>query len=52
MITEMDHPKLGKIRHIGMPIKLSETPGQARTLGVTSGGNTDEVLSNLGYIRE
>jgi len=49
MVVEMDHPKLGKVKQIGVPIKLSDTPGQIRSLGTTLGANTDEILDRLGY---
>lgn len=52
MMIELTHPKLGKVKQIGMPIKLSETPGQARTLGVPPGANTDGILTDLGYTSE
>jgi crotonobetainyl-CoA:carnitine CoA-transferase CaiB-like acyl-CoA transferase len=52
MIIEQEHPKLGKVKQVGIPIKLSDTPGQIRNLGVPTGTHTDEVLIDLGYSRE
>lgn len=49
MLFEVDHPKLGKVRQIGIPIKLSETPGQVKSLGVVANSNTEEILSRLGF---
>jgi CoA:oxalate CoA-transferase len=49
MILELDHPKHGKVKQPGIAIKLSETPGQVRTLAPYSGENTDEVMQALGY---
>lgn len=49
MILEFDHPRSGKIRQFGMPIKLSDTPGKVRHLAPPLGQHTDEVLSSLGY---
>ena len=49
MILEFDHPKYGKVKQPGIAIKLSETPGQVRTLAPYSGENTDEVMQSLGY---
>ncbi len=49
MLVEFDHPKLGKIKQIGIPIKLSDTPGEIRKLGVPPGTNTDEIMKSLGY---
>jgi len=52
MLVEFDHPKLGKVKQIGIPIKLSDTPGSVRTLGVPPGTNTDEIMKGLGYSQE
>jgi len=52
MVVEMEHPRLGKIRQIGIPIKLSETPGQIRSLGTPNGVHTEQILAELGYSKE
>jgi crotonobetainyl-CoA:carnitine CoA-transferase CaiB-like acyl-CoA transferase len=52
MIVELEHPKLGKVKQMGLPIKLSETPGQIKSLGVPTGTHTDELLTSLGYSQE
>ena len=52
MVIEVDHPNLGKIKQIGFPIKLSDTPARIRNLGVVSGTNTEEILESLGYSGE
>jgi len=52
MVLEIDHPRLGKVRQIGFPIKLSETPARLRSLGVPPGTHTEEVLQALGYSQE
>lgn len=49
MIVEQDHPTAGKIRVVGVPVKLSDTPGAVRTPAPLLGEHTDEVLSGLGY---
>lgn len=49
MIVEIDHPKLGKVKQVGISIKLSDTPGQMRHAGTPPGEHTDEVLLRLGY---
>ncbi|MFC1920174.1 CaiB/BaiF CoA transferase family protein [Chloroflexota bacterium] len=49
MIIEIDHPTEGKVKQVGIPIKLSETPGSIRNAGAGTGENTAEVLSGLGY---
>ena len=49
MVTEQNHPKLGRIKQLGIPIKMSESPGQIRTAAPGFGEHTDEILHNLGY---
>jgi Predicted acyl-CoA transferases/carnitine dehydratase len=49
MLLEMDHPRLGKIKQIGSPIKLSDTPARAELSPPDRGQHTSEYLLNLGY---
>jgi crotonobetainyl-CoA:carnitine CoA-transferase CaiB-like acyl-CoA transferase len=49
MVVELDHPRAGKVKQIGIPVKLSQTPGSVRKLGPSPGEHTDEILSGLGY---
>lgn len=49
MIVEIDHPRLGKVKQVGISIKLSDTPGQVRHAGTLPGTDTEEVLLGLGY---
>jgi crotonobetainyl-CoA:carnitine CoA-transferase CaiB-like acyl-CoA transferase len=52
MIVDVDDPELGKVRQLGIPIKLSRTPGQIRKLAPAPGENTKEILNSLGYTKE
>jgi crotonobetainyl-CoA:carnitine CoA-transferase CaiB-like acyl-CoA transferase len=52
MVVELDHPKFGKVKQVGISIKLSETPGQIRALAPLPGQHTDEILQGLGYSKE
>ena len=52
MVVEVDHPTLGKVPQVGIPMKLSETPGEIRFTGVTPGFHTDEVLRELGVSKD
>ena len=44
MIFEMEHSALGIIRQIGIPVRLSNTPGAVRTLPCKTGQDTVELL--------
>jgi crotonobetainyl-CoA:carnitine CoA-transferase CaiB-like acyl-CoA transferase len=49
MVVEVDHPTLGKVKHLGIGTKLSETPGSVRSTAPLPGQHTDDVLAQLGY---
>ena len=48
MVVETEHPEVGKVREVGVAIKLSETPGAVRHAGPYRGEHTEQVLSDLG----
>jgi len=48
MVVEVEHPGVGKVREVGIAIKLSETPGSVRRAGPYTGEHSDEVLRELG----
>jgi crotonobetainyl-CoA:carnitine CoA-transferase CaiB-like acyl-CoA transferase len=52
MVLEVKHPTLKGIKHIGFPIKLSDTPAQIRSLGRVAGSDTPKIMAELGYSPE
>jgi crotonobetainyl-CoA:carnitine CoA-transferase CaiB-like acyl-CoA transferase len=49
MVVEVDHPKAGRTKALGHPIKFSETPGAIERAAPLLGQHTREVLGGLGY---
>ena len=49
MVWELDHPLEGKVRQLGSPFRLSETPPAMRNFAPVLGASTEEVLQGLGY---
>jgi len=52
MLVETTHPKAGRVRQIGVPIKFSETPGEIRIPAPEIGEHTEEILGELGFAQE
>lgn len=46
-LVDIDHPKVGKTRVVGVPARLSATPGSVRTPSPSLGQHTEEVLRAL-----
>ncbi len=44
MVTSVEHATVGALRLLGVPIKLSETPGSVRTAPPTLGQHTTAIL--------
>ena len=52
MIVEVETPDGGKVKQVGISVKLSETPGSIRSLAPKLGQHTDAILADLGYSAE
>jgi alpha-methylacyl-CoA racemase len=48
MVVEVEQPELGPVRTLGVPIKLSRTPGDATRPAPALGEHTEAVLSEAG----
>lgn len=49
MVVELTHPEYGPLRLLGIPIKLSQTPGDVGTAPPRFGEHNRELLRELGY---
>jgi formyl-CoA transferase len=48
MVVEMEHPEAGTVYGLGIPVKLSATPGSIRRPAPLLGQHTEEILAELG----
>jgi len=52
MVVEIEQPGVGAVRQLGVPVKLSRTPGAARGPGPALGEHTGAALRAAGYSDE
>jgi crotonobetainyl-CoA:carnitine CoA-transferase CaiB-like acyl-CoA transferase len=49
LLVEVEHATLGRIRMVGPPIQMSDTPPQVQGASPVLGADTDAVLAEVGY---
>ncbi|MFQ6057474.1 MAG: CaiB/BaiF CoA transferase family protein [Anaerolineae bacterium] len=49
MRVQVEHPRLGRMAQLGLPLKFSATPGSIRSPAPRLGEHTAEILESLGY---
>jgi formyl-CoA transferase len=49
MIVDLDHPGAGPVKALGVPVKLSDTPGVVDRAAPLLGQDNAAVLTELGY---
>jgi len=49
MVVELEHPRAGRTRALGLPIKFSATPGRVARPAPRFGEHTREVLGEYGF---
>jgi crotonobetainyl-CoA:carnitine CoA-transferase CaiB-like acyl-CoA transferase len=52
MVVELEQPALGAVRQLGLPVKLSRTPGVVERAAPALGEHTGEVLRDAGFADE
>jgi crotonobetainyl-CoA:carnitine CoA-transferase CaiB-like acyl-CoA transferase len=52
MVVELEHPRAGRTRTLGLPIKLSASPGKVARPAPLLGQHTREVLAEFGFSSE
>ena len=52
MVVEVEHPRLGRVRSLGSPIKMSATPADPTRRAPLLGEHTNEILTEMGMSEE
>ena len=52
MVVEVEHPEAGRMKQIGIPIKMSNTPGPFFKPAPVIGYDTEKILTELGYMQD
>jgi crotonobetainyl-CoA:carnitine CoA-transferase CaiB-like acyl-CoA transferase len=49
MVVEVEQPELGTVRLLGLPVKLSRTPGDPTRPAPALGEHTERLLTEAGF---
>jgi formyl-CoA transferase len=49
MVQELPHPRLGRVKALGNPVKMSATPPVMAKSAPALGEDTDAILAELGF---
>lgn len=49
MLVEQEHPRAGRFKTIGVPVRLEKSPGRILTPAPTLGQHTEQILREAGY---
>lgn len=49
MVVEVEHPVIGRMKTLGVAVKLSDTPGKVTRAAPVLGQHNDEIMLELGY---
>ena len=52
MLVDLEDPELGTLHNVGIPVKLSETPGRIRHRAPSLGEHSVEILEEFGFSQE
>jgi crotonobetainyl-CoA:carnitine CoA-transferase CaiB-like acyl-CoA transferase len=52
MVVEWTQPELGRVRQLGVPVKMSRTPGSVHAPAPALGEHTEAVLREAGFADE
>jgi crotonobetainyl-CoA:carnitine CoA-transferase CaiB-like acyl-CoA transferase len=52
MLVDLEDPELGLLHNIGIPVKLSATPGRIRRRAPALGEHSREILLEAGFSEE
>ncbi|MCJ2085200.1 CoA transferase [Methylobacterium sp. E-005] len=49
MVVEIDHPRVGRMKTLGLPVKFSDTPGRVHGPAPLLGEHSRAILAEAGY---